>query len=125
MNKIGWSDVEAVAANLASTPTAMRTIVLAMANGYFDTETFSDPDTLKMIRSLFAAHLATLFTSEGSSASSGLSGALKREKAGALELEYDVSAAAQLATGPALSTTHYGRLVQFFTRTHAGGPRLI
>lgn len=67
MAAIAWADVVALAAELSTVPAPAQSIVLDHVNTAFSVAKFGGEDSprLKLVRVLYAAHMATMLTAGG------------------------------------------------------------
>lgn len=115
MSTILWADVTGFTGALASVPVAAQTIILDIVNGYFDVALFNGEDslTLKMMRILLAAHIA----SSGSivEGGSGGAGSVVSESGGdGLSVTY--ATATLVVASNQWSETPYGRQLSQMVR---------
>lgn len=99
---ITWSDVTAIAPELTSTavPTATQTVLLAIVDRQIDDSVWLD--LADDGRRYLAAHLGTLYSSDGSAG-----GEVTSESLGPMSRSYSTSSTSESGAG-SLGTTKYG-----------------
>lgn len=114
MAAILWSDVEAIAVELADVPIAAQTLYLDLANKFLNVNMFDGEDgpRVKLARIYLAAHFATLDRQRGTATA----GPVISESRGGLSRSY--ANLFQTSNGPGLfGSTAYGMNYEALVRT--------